>query len=92
MIIDILFAIGIFCFLWSSLRQLQKIVKTKETAGLSFTKYYIKVFAISCMIIGYILSGLLISLLISIGELGINLVSMYLIVKYRWGVFKWRKH
>lgn len=91
MIIDILFTLGIFSFLWSSLKQLQKIIKTKETAGLSFKKYYIKVFAIVCMIMGYILSGLLFSLIVSSGELSINLISMYFIVKYRWGEFKWRK-
>lgn len=91
MIIDILFTLGIFGFLWVTVRQLQKLYKTKETEGISFTKYYGKLAAIGCMIVGYILSGLIFSLTISLVELSLNFVTMYLIVKYRWGVFKWRK-
>ena len=91
MIIDILFTIGIVGFLWSSLKQLRKIFRTKNTDGLSLTHYYIKVIAISCMIIGYLLSKLPMSLIISLVELSINLISIHLIVRYRWGKFEWRK-
>lgn len=91
LIIDIIFSMGIAGFIMASLKQFIKIIKTKETAGLSIRKYYIKFYSISCMLIAYILSGTYISLCTSLLELSICLSSVYLIAKYRWGKFDWRR-
>jgi len=91
LIIDLLFTAGIISFLWSCVRQLQKILRTKQTNGISLTHYYIKIIAILCMMIGYILSNLPISLGVSAVELSITLISVERICKYRWGGFKWGK-
>lgn len=91
LIIDLLFTCGVLSFLWSCVRQLQKILRTRQTGGLSLTHYYIKTIAILCMIVGYILSSLPISLSVSIVELIVTLVSIEKICKYRWGGFNWRR-
>jgi len=91
LLIDLLFTVGIISFLWSCVRQLQKILRIKQTDGISLTHYYIKTIAILCMMIGYMLSNLFISLGVSAIELSITLISIERICKYRWGGFKWRK-
>jgi len=91
LIIDLLFTCGIITFLWSCVRQLQKILRTRQTKGISLTHYYIKTAAILCMIVGYILSALPISLAVSIFELSVTLISINRICIYRWGRFEWKK-
>lgn len=91
LLIDIIFSMGISGFIMASLKQFLKIFRTKETAGLSVRKYYIKFYSISCMITAYTLSGAYISLCTSLFELSICLSSVYLITKYRWGKFDWRR-
>jgi len=91
LVIDLLFTCGIISFLWSCIRQLQKILRTKQTEGISLTHYYIKTAAIICMMIGYMLSNLPISLGVSIIELGITVFSIERVCKYRWGGFDWRR-
>jgi uncharacterized protein with PQ loop repeat len=81
--IDVLFALGTCSFVIASLRQVIRIRKTKDTNGLSLTKYHIKIFAIGCMLLGYILSTLPISIIISSTEMILNFISIYLITKYR---------
>ena len=91
LIIDIIFSMGILGFIIASFKQFLKIYRTKETAGLSVKKYYIKFYSISCMITAYILSGAYISLCSSLLELSICISSVYLVTKYRWGGFDWRR-
>jgi len=83
MIVDILFSLGICCFLGSALTQLYKVLKTHKTSGISLKHYKFKMIAVGLMTSGYVLSNLPISLIISLVEGSITVILIILIVKYR---------
>jgi len=83
MIVDILFSLGICCFLGSALTQLYKVLRTHKTSGISLKHYKLKMVAVSLMTTGYVLSNLPISLIISAVEGTITIVLMVFIIKYR---------
>ena len=83
LVIDLIFTIGTSSFLIAGFRQARRIHRTKTTDGISLTHYHIKIFASSCMILGYSLSLLPISILTSVVDLTITLVAIRLITKYR---------
>lgn len=80
---DLIFAIGTLSFLIASFRQVRKIYRTKKTGGVSLTHYRVKMFALSCMLIGYILSNLPLSICVSLADIIINITAIRLITKYR---------
>jgi len=83
MIVDMLFSLGICCFLGSALTQLYKVLKTHKTSGISLKHYKLKMVAVSLMTAGYVLSNLPISLTISLIEGSITVILMGFIIKYR---------
>ena len=80
---DIIFTIGTSVFLLAGIRQAKRIYKTKSTTGVSLTHYHLKVLASSCMIIGFTRQLLPISIVTSIVDLTVTLISIRLITYYR---------
>lgn len=83
MLIDLLFSLGICCFLGSALTQLCKVIKTHKTSGISLKHYKLKLVAVALMTTGYTLSNLPLSLIISLLEGSITVILVMLIIKYR---------
>lgn len=81
--VDILFSIATICFASAAIRQTRKIYKEKKTDGISLTHYHIKIIAVVCMMMGYILESLPLSLILSLFDMVVNLIAIYLITKYR---------
>ena len=81
--VDILFSIATICFASAAIRQTRKIYKEKKTDGVSLTHYHIKIVAVFCMMLGYLLESLPLSLILSIFDLLINMIAIYLVTKYR---------
>lgn len=83
MIIDLLFTIGTIGFTIGDIVQFIKIYLTHKTSGISLRHYLIKIFALSCMIIGFTLSNLHLSLSINIIDLLLTFGIVYMLFKYR---------
>jgi hypothetical protein len=83
MIADILVSIGTGFFIIAELRQIRRMHRTKATMGVSLTHYHMKLAALGCMILAWILLNLHLSLFVSITELILQIIAIYLICKYR---------
>lgn len=83
MIIDVLFAVGTIGFTLGDIVQFMKIYYTHKTSGVSLRHYLIKISALSCMIVGFILSKLVLSLSINLFELVLTFGIVYMLIEYR---------
>lgn len=82
-LIDLLFVCGMLCFFAATVRQILKVYRVKKTSGISLTHYKIKLVAITFMTVGYILSILPLSIIVSTTEGVLNIVLILMVTKYR---------
>jgi len=82
-LVDVIFAVGTLSFLVAGFRQASKLYKDKKTDGVSLTHYRVKLFALSCMLVGYAISNLPLSIIVSVADLLINIIAIRLVTKYR---------
>lgn len=83
LLIDLLFAVGTFCFTVGAIIQFRKVYVTHKTGGVSLRNHLIKIFALICVSIACILSTLLITLFVNIIQLILTLGLVYMLVTYR---------
>jgi len=83
MIIDVIFAIATVLFVVSDIKQVYKLYKVKKVTSLSFTHYKLKIIALTLMIIGYTLSALYISIVVSIINYILAVIALVLMIKYK---------
>jgi uncharacterized protein with PQ loop repeat len=83
LIVDILITIGSISFLLAGIRQLKKLLRIHKTDGISATYFKLRIIAIACIISGYIIACLPLSVFINSLALIIDIVILILIAKYR---------
>ena len=83
MIIDILFTAGTIGFLLADVKQFYKLFRHSiSTTAISRLHLKIKIFSLSCVIVGYILSNLHISSVVATMQLILTVGIMYYTYKY----------
>ena len=85
MLIDILFASATLLFVCADIKQVHKLYKVKEVNELSFTHYKLKIIALVLMIIGYTLSALYLSIVVSMINYILAMTALVLMIRYRGG-------
>jgi len=83
MLIDILFATATMMFVCADIKQVHKLYKIKEVTSLSFTHYKLKIVALVLMIIGYTLSSLYLSIVVSIINYILSMTALVLMILYK---------
>ena len=83
MIIDILFAVGAIGFLGADIKQFWKLHKhSLRTTAISRTHLKLKAFSLACVITGYYMCDLHMSLTIASAQFILNFGIMYYTYKY----------
>ena len=83
MLIDTLFATATLMFTCADVKQVYKLYKVKKVTSLSFTHYKLKIMALVLMIIGYALSKLYLSIVVSIINYILAMTALVLMIKYK---------
>jgi len=82
MLLDMLFTVSAIGFFMSDIKQLHKVWKySYETNAISRTHLKIKIFSLSCIILGYSLCGFYASVSVSVAQLAMTLGILYFTLK-----------
>lgn len=91
MIIDIMFAIATILFVISDTKQVHKLYKVKKVRSLSFTHYKLKIIALVLMTLGYTLSKLYISVIVSLLNYTLAVILLGMMISYSRDEYKFIK-
>ncbi len=83
MLIDILFASATMLFVLADVKQVHKLYVVKQVSSLSLTHYKLKIVALVLMIIGYTLSELYLSIVVSMINYILSMTALVLMIIYK---------
>ena len=83
MFIDLLFATATMMFVFADIKQVHKLYTVKQVTSLSFTHYKLKIIALILIIIGYTLSELYLSIVVSMVNYILSMTALVLMILYK---------